>query len=280
MTILSKVLSEVKTLIEYAKCGMGYSQVINNEENASVVFPKSVKSLYNWNCPNNVTSVESQYITALPDKKFQDKYIKRAIFPKLETLPFQVFSRLKNQLEEVDFTSVTATKEGAFYQSSMKGDLIFPNLTSIQALSFWGFSIGDDNTFEAPKVENLGSNALKSLLVSVIKLPNCHTLNGGSLSDCIGTRRVEVGTLKSMSTTTFNDGMAAMEEFIVGEGTTSSIYVQSLEWLTQECLHNIIDNYANMNGATSPTFNMGIANLEKVSDEYKAKAVSKNITLK
>ena len=69
-----------------------------------------------------------------------------------------------------------------------------------------------------------------------------------------------------------------LTEFYTDKETTSSLYLYCSEGLTQECLHKIIENYADMTGETSPTLFVGEGNIIKIDEEHKAMLENKNIS--
>ena len=109
----------------------------------------------------------------------------------------------------------------------------------------------------------------------ICKLPKVSIMGQEAISDCPKLEYLEMGSLDSMHTTSLR-GDEALKEFVVGKGTRANLYLYHCPNLTQECLHNIVDNLADRTGLTSLTFYVGEENLAKISEDYKAKLTQKN----
>ena len=109
----------------------------------------------------------------------------------------------------------------------------------------------------------------------ICKLPKITIMGKEFISDCPKLEYLEMGSLDSMHTTSLG-GDEALKEFVVGKGTRANLYLYHCPRLTQECLHNIIDNLADMAGLTAPTFYVGEENLAKIESEYLTKLTQKN----
>jgi hypothetical protein len=70
MTILSKALSEVKTLIEYAKCGMGLDKIyrVNVDNPADLYFPKPIEITGSINNAPRINMKNNLYIRSIKGK--------------------------------------------------------------------------------------------------------------------------------------------------------------------------------------------------------------------
>ena len=112
-----------------------------------------------------------------------------------------------------------------------------------------------------------------------IDMPNVTTVEESVISSCYELTTMIVGTLTQTKKTSFTLGTPArakLEILIIGKGTTADLYLQSSQKYSQAVLHNIIDNLADKTGQTKGIINFGDKNLEKISDEYKAKLQKKN----
>lgn len=117
-------------------------------------------------------------------------------------------------------------------------------------------------------------SGLKAL--KIFRMPKIKVLSSYYFSGCSNLEFVEVGSLETTQSTSFN-GCSKIKEIIVGKDTRASLYLYHCPNLTQKCLHNIIDNYADMTKLTAPTFYVGEENLTKISPEYLKKLRDKNI---
>lgn len=112
-----------------------------------------------------------------------------------------------------------------------------------------------------------------------IDMPNVTTVEERVISGCYELTTMIVGTLTQTERTSFTQGPPArgtLETLIIGKGTTADLYLQGSRKYSQAVLHNIIDNLADKTGQTAGIINFGDINLEKISDEYKAKLDNKN----
>lgn len=116
-------------------------------------------------------------------------------------------------------------------------------------------------------------SGLKAL--KVFRLPKIRVLGKCYLQNCNNLEIVEVGSLVTTQTDSFSN-CSKIKEIIIGKDTTASLYLYHCPELTQECLHNIIDNLADMTGSNAPTFYVGEENLTKISPEYISKLNQKH----
>lgn len=109
----------------------------------------------------------------------------------------------------------------------------------------------------------------------ICKIPKIRTMSQYFLSNCSKLEYLEIGSLINMHSNSLQNA-TSLTNLIVGKGTSSNLYLYECPNLTQECLHNIIDNLADMTGLTSPTFYVGEENLAKISPEYITKLNQKH----
>ena len=112
-------------------------------------------------------------------------------------------------------------------------------------------------------------------VLRIVKEPSMRNIAGDDFKNCTALEYVEFGALINLGNTVFK-GCTALHTVIVGEGTACNLFLYHSEALTQECLHNIIDNLADMTGLTAPTFYVGEENLAKIESEYLTKLTQKN----
>lgn len=116
---------------------------------------------------------------------------------------------------------------------------------------------------------------LKAL--KIFRMPKIRIVGTKFLYGCNNLETVEFGSLNSTQTDSFSN-CSKIKEFIVGKDTMANLYLYHCPELTQACLHNIIDNLADMTGLTAPTFYVGEENLTKISPEYISKLNQKHWT--
>lgn len=131
---------------------------------------------------------------------------------------------------------------------------------------------------ELPKVTSiLGTRSFSNPTLKICKLPALCKINVGyTWENSTALEYLELGKVTDFHTRSVQ-GCTALKEFYVKEGTTGSLFLHFCPNLTQECLHKIIENYADMTGLTAPTFHIGEENLAKIDEEHIAMLENKNI---
>lgn len=146
----------------------------------------------------------------------------------------------------------------------------------------------DNTTIEyinLPKCANFGGWGSFSGMTALkeCRAPSLAILANDTFVNCGNLEIFEVGALTYFSNGSAGSAMVGnpkVHTFIIGKGTSCSLYLHRQPLLTQECLHNIIDNLADRTGLTALTLQIGSDNIAKLSEEYKTKLFAKNWTLK
>lgn len=112
-----------------------------------------------------------------------------------------------------------------------------------------------------------------------VVMPNLRVIDSRVFYACSAMTYCEVGQITSTGSNAFQD-CTALETFKCKAGTTGNLNLQYSDNLSVESLEGIIDNYADMTGQTAPMLQIGLANINKLSEEYITKAQQKNIELK
>ena len=138
----------------------------------------------------------------------------------------------------------------------------------------------DNNNVEIidlPELTRAGSHAAfnRSSGLRICKIPKIRSMTQYFLSSCPKLEYLEIGSLNNMYSNSLQND-TSLTTLIVGKGTSSNLYLYQSPNLTQECLHNIIDNLADMTGLNAPTFYVGEENLAKIAPEYLTKLTKKN----
>ncbi len=126
-----------------------------------------------------------------------------------------------------------------------------------------------------PKVEEIGHNCFYEVPVTTLYFPLCTKLMGYMAPPKLTS--LTLGALTYTKANSFSSGKS-LTNLTIGAGTTASLHLQQSTLYSQETLHALIDNLADMTGDTSPTFQVGETNLAKISDEYLVKLEEKNWT--
>lgn len=133
------------------------------------------------------------------------------------------------------------------------------------------------NSFSVNEVYgSSGGDTITNKVVKIIKLPSLRILQRRNFKNLGALEYMEVGAVTSCHASALT-GCTALKEFYVGKNTTGSLFLYECPELTQECLHKIIENYADMTGAQAPTFQVGGANIMKIDKEHIAMLENKNI---
>jgi nitrogen regulatory protein PII-like uncharacterized protein len=214
MTILSKVISKVKTLIEYAKFGTQMSEMYRGNLTELYV-PKSMPEFDGRKWFNGG-------ITTLTGR------VKKL------TPTFACTGGHNTVLEYVNLPECVSTNGGSHFSNA---------------------------------------KALK-----VCKLPALTSLPSYFWDACTALKYIEVGALESMDTSALR-GCTAVEEFKIGEGTNCNMAIYQSKNLTQECLHSIIDAFADHSNTTALILHIHEECAKRITDEYKQKAADKNINI-
>lgn len=187
--------------------------------------------------------------------------------------------------EPIDFIipdSITVPNEawyfGAFpFMSKLSGK----NVTQLIESDLSDYAIDELMYVDLPKISALGDKLFNnSRKLKEVNTPSATTMGVYVFQNCRKLRKLKVGKLTSTESTSFlitSRGTNSSIEFLeIGKGTSASLYLQDSLKYSQETLHNLIDNLADMTGQEAPVFSVGPTNLAKISDEYLQKLKNKN----
>lgn len=128
-------------------------------------------------------------------------------------------------------------------------------------------------------VRNIGNYAFRSCkkLPNIPYCPNLRSIDNGACENCTGLTEVTLpATITSIHTNAFK-GCTNIETVTISEGWNVSLYFHYSEKLTQESLHAMIENLADMNDATTTMwFQVGSTNIGKIDEEHIAMLENKN----
>lgn len=164
--------------------------------------------------------------------------------------------------------------------SSNPYDCIIPDFINTDTFCNVFLPNGNEKTF---KCNTLTEISVANMFVGCVTLetvyiPACTALTRWTFKDCSNLKSITLGTLTSVVAPFVN--CTSLKDLIIGEGTTASTFsLSTCDSLTQESLHGIIDNYADMTDFGGATITVGELNLAKITEEYKEKAVNKGLTL-
>jgi hypothetical protein len=116
-------------------------------------------------------------------------------------------------------------------------------------------------------------------LVSVLSLDTSNFLTGQRMFyDCKKLETLSLTTSPKDFDSTMFGNCTALANLTIGEGWAVSIYLTGCSALTQESLHGMIENLADLTGSTAKIFQIGSTNLAKIDEEHIAMLQAKNWT--
>lgn len=163
-------------------------------------------------------------------------------------------------LESIDFPKVTLIGTETFYNCTKLTEVLLPSVEQVNDNAF-----GNCTSLESlvlPSLKRVGS----TIFQGSTKLA---TLKTGALTE------TQEDSFKISSRGSASSAVLSNVE--IGEGTSADLYLQYSNAYSQEVLHNIIANLADLSDAETPgEFCIGDVNMEKIDDEYIAMLERKN----
>lgn len=187
--------------------------------------------------------------------------------------------------EPIDFTipdSITAPNEAWYFGVlPLMSKLSGKNVTNLIASDLSDYATGELMYVDLPKLSALDDKLFfDASKLEEVNTPSATTIGAYVFQSCRKLSKLKVGKLTSTEITSFRitpKGTQSHIEFLeIGKGTSASLYLQDSLKYSQETLHNLIDNLADMTGQEAPVFSVGTTNLAKISDEYLQKLKDKN----
>lgn len=187
--------------------------------------------------------------------------------------------------EPIDFTipdSITEPNEAWYFGVfPLMSKLSGKNVTQLIESDLFDYATYELMYVDLPKISALGDRLFHdSHKLEEVNTPSATTMGVYVFQNCRQLSKLKVGKLTSTESTSFRitaKGTKSSIEFLeIGKGTSASLYLQDSLKYSQETLHNLIDNLADMTGQEAPVFSVGPTNLAKISDEYLQKLKDKN----
>lgn len=119
----------------------------------------------------------------------------------------------------------------------------------------------------------LGCGALKELPY----FPNLNEIQNGAFRNCTGLTSITFYKVLKTWHTGALTGCTNIETINLVDGWNTAVYVQHCENLTQACLHDMCEKFADMTGKNPLKVYFGETNIEKIDDEHIAMLENKNI---
>lgn len=189
--------------------------------------------------------------------------------------------------EPIDFTipdSITIPYEAWYFGVlPLMSKLSGKNVTNLTASDLSDYATEELMYVDLPKLSALGDELFYSASkLEEVNTPSATTMGVYVFRNCRKLSKLKVGKLTSTERTSFRITPKSTQSHIefleIGKGTSASLYLQDSLKYSQETLHNLIDNLADMTGQEAPVFSVGPTNLAKISDEYLQKLTDKNWT--
>lgn len=122
--------------------------------------------------------------------------------------------------------------------------------------------------------DNPTNNSINTTL-KIMKLPSYRSVSFSNFSNLQALEYLELGKVTSFGTGALG-GCSSLKELYIKEGSTSSLFLYPCPNLTQECLHKIIENLADMTGTSGANFHVGADNMGKIDYEHRIMLEEKN----
>lgn len=249
---------------------MNYTKMLRIET-THLEIPDKVNYLYKDSCPPYITSIYAKNVERLDNNFFEASYIEKVDFPSLTYVSHSCFRG--SNISEINIPLAKTIGTRSFENTMALYSIELPEAKQINDYAFIQSYI---ETINAPKVEKIYLFALQECCnLMTAYLPSVTDLGSGVFSNDFMLTSLTLGALTDTSGDTF-EYCYSLTDLTVGKGTTASLHLVDTD-LTQESLHSIIDNYADMTGKEAPTFNVGEYKLSKIDPVYLEKLERKNI---
>ena len=169
---------------------------------------------------------------------------------------FCAYDRMNDQLTELD-TSNGTNFENMFY--NCEKIITIPQLDTSNGTVLNHMFSGCSSLVEVPQLDTSKNTSFAFMF------GNCKKLETAALTTAIS----------DMVTSTFQN-CTALTNLTIGEGWAYNIYLAYSDNLSVESLHGIIENLADLTGATAKKFQVGATNLAKIDEEHIAMLQTKN----
>lgn len=130
--------------------------------------------------------------------------------------------------------------------------------------------------YEKVKIIGIGAFTGCSRLKTMPFFPILQHISAEAFSACIGLTKMTLpNTVTSIYSTAFS-GCTGLTDVTLQEGWNLTINLSWSTNLTQESLHKMIENLADLTGQTCQTFQVGNVNIAKIDEEHIAMLENKN----
>lgn len=189
--------------------------------------------------------------------------IKVKTIPPLDTSSGTNFSHMFDACYQLESIPQLDTSKGTSFSYmfwNCSGLTSIPQLNTSQCGNFQCMFGNCSNLTIIPHLDISNGTNLTNMFM------NCSALQSVSLSK----------PAAGASVSTMFNGCTALTNLTIGQGWSSDLFLTSSTNLTQESLHSIIENLADLTGLTYKTFRIGSVNLAKIDEEHIAMLNAKN----
>lgn len=183
--------------------------------------------------------------------------------PYIDTSKMTRFASLFSNNSNLDLVDYLDTKNGLNFESMFSGSNLLkriPPLNTSKGLSF--------------KYMFQSCSSLKS--IPLIDISNASNSFTRLFYGCTQAETISITTTKIDFSTDAFQSCTALTNLTIGEGWAVSIYLTYSNNLSVESLHGMIENLADLTGATAKTFQVGATNLAKIDEDHIAMLQAKN----
>jgi hypothetical protein len=238
--------SMVGTLIEYARFAMQMCKVMTGQTCTDLELPKAIVSLYETNSTlhRKFENVSSKYHVVLSTNSWltNDNKLKSISLLGTKQIPHGAFDQCR-ALERVNFPKVFTIENWAFGGCTALTELNLPNAVTVGQNLINGSAV---KKISLPKVTSIPYQGLYNAPeLEEAYLESVETTSGDWLKNCPKLRVLVLGKV-SYFVSCLN-ASTELEYLSVKEGTTASLPLYRHPKLTEECILQIFENYADFN---------------------------------
>lgn len=232
------------------------------------------------------TYIDTSKITNFSYFAFQDRL--NEYLNQIDTSNGTKFLSMFSECSQLTTIPLLDTSKGTSFKSMFNGDTAITTIPPLDTSNGEDFSYMFNNCKNLTTISSLDiskATNLEYLLCgcqSLTILPPLDISKATKLTnmfrDCKSLTSISITTAKVNLNSTDFLNCTALTDLTIGEGWAVNIYLTYSTALTQESLHGMIENLADLTGATAKTFSVGATNLAKIDEEHIAMLQAKNWT--
>ena len=238
--------STVGTLIEYARFAVQMCHVMTGQTCTDLELPKAIVNLYESNSTlhRRFENVSSKYHVVLTTNSWltNDNKLKSISLLGTKHIPQGAFSQCL-ALERVNFPKVETIDNWAFGGCTALTELNLPNAVTVGQNLINGSAV---KKISLPKATNIPFQGLYNCpFLEEAYLESVETTSADWLKNCPKLRILTLGKVSSFVSCL--NASTELEYLSVKKGTTANLPLYRHPKLTEECILQIFENYADFN---------------------------------